>query len=127
MFPRSPWSTQHRTGYKTWRFYLKASFPNTELIPNGRAYHGTQIPLVRGTYPAEGATPQEIALSKYMQDAWARFAKNPKQGPGWNRLGTNGGADLGELGANGGTGVTVIPEEKIDVQCHLYKTFLEGL
>lgn len=99
-------------GYKTWRFCLKAYFPNTELIPNGRAYHGTQVPLVRGSYPAEGATPQEIALSKYMQGAWADFSKNPKRGPGWESLGLAGGADLGVLGANGSIGVTTTPERR---------------
>lgn len=113
---------------KAWRFHLKAYFPNSQLLnPNGRAYHGTQVPLVRGTYNPVGATTQEVALSKYMQKAWADFAKDPYAGPGWSMIGTNGGVDLGVLGANGSIGVTVIPEEEVDTNCRKYDEFFSQL
>jgi carboxylesterase 2 len=45
-----------------------------------------------------GATADQISLSKYMQGAWAGFAKNPSGGPGWPKLGSALGVELGLLG-----------------------------
>jgi carboxylesterase type B len=80
-------------GFPTWRYYVNASIPNLNptaaLAALGlptlslEAYHSSEIPLVFGTYPTAGAMSQEIALSKYMQTAWANFAKDPYgEGPG---------------------------------------------
>jgi carboxylesterase type B len=46
-------------------------------------YHSSEIPLVFGTYPRVNDTKEEIQLSRFMQHAWACFAKNPTAGPGW--------------------------------------------
>ena len=108
-------------GYPTWRYYFNASFPNTQGFPSGGVYHSSEIRLVFGTYAAPGTTAQEYALSQFMQGSWARFAKNPTLGPGWNRLGTFDGYDVGALGANGSSGVTVIPQAEVDARCELYK------
>lgn len=48
---------------------------------NVGVYHGSEVPLVFGTYPRVNATGFEISLSKYMQTAWVTFAKNPIEGP----------------------------------------------
>ena len=103
-----------------------------------------------GTYSKINTTTQEYALSNSMQTAWARFAKNPAGGPGWNQVGTgaagtvlvgastleeggvymstNGSAvagawDLGLWGNNGnamGGGITVIDQYEVDYRCGLY-------
>ena len=65
--------------FPSWRYYFNASFPNIDptaavdalglINLNLEAYHLSEVPLVFGTYPTEGATAQEIALSKFMQTA----------------------------------------------------------
>jgi carboxylesterase type B len=107
-------------GYPTWRYLFNASFPNTQAIPNLAAYHSSEIPIVFGTYPQTDVTAQESALSQYMRGAWARFAKNPVAGPGWNAIGTFAGTDLGVLGTNGTSGVTVIKESDVDGRCEIF-------
>ena len=67
------------------------------------------------------STAHEVALSQFMQGAWANFAKNPYRGPGWNALGTFAGVDLGLLGNDGGSGVTVVdPSEEADKRCGVW-------
>lgn len=86
-----------------------------------------------------------------MRGAWARFARNPSGGPGWNALGTgragsvllgaySQGVDglyydnssdvttgdwnlgvLGDVGKVRGGGVTVLPQSQLDFRCGLYK------
>jgi hypothetical protein len=46
------------------------------------------IPYHEPVRLCDAVTPTQIALSKYMQGAWAGFAKNPSAGPGWPRLGS---------------------------------------
>lgn len=92
-----------------------------------------------------------------MQGAWARFAKNPLAGPGWNAIGTgqagsvlngaygqavgglyydNSGnvtsgewdlAVLGDVGAVKGGGVTVLPQSQFDYRCSLYKPIYQAI
>lgn len=86
-----------------WRYQYSGYFPNLQPFPNARAYHSSEIPLVYGTYPLDNqfgqVTQDEIELSKYMQGAWSSFAKNPSGGPGWPKLGSNNGVELGQLGS----------------------------
>ncbi|KAI4156216.1 MAG: hypothetical protein LQ340_000439 [Diploschistes diacapsis] len=110
--------------YDVWRYYFNATFPNTQVFPQAGVYHASEIPEVFGTYPTAGTTEQEIALSEFMQTAWASFAKNPSQGPGWPKLMSNGGVELGVLGANGSNGVTVAPLSVVDTICQLYTAIL---
>ncbi|KAG5989534.1 hypothetical protein E4U43_004482 [Claviceps pusilla] len=72
-----------RAGIKTWRYYFNASFPNTQIFEGSGAWHSSEIGLIFGTYPREGATPFQADLSWTMQTAWADFVKDPKGGPGW--------------------------------------------
>ena len=121
-------------GFPTWRYYFNASIPNINptaaLVALGlptlnlEAYHSSEIPLVFGTYPTAGATAQEVALSKYMQTAWANFAKDPSgKGPGWPSYGSSKGVNavgLADLGADGSIGSMMIPEYDVDFRCPLY-------
>lgn len=94
-------------GIPTWQYYYNASFSNTQPVPGIQAlgvYHSSEISLVFGTYTQTNVTTQQYALSKTIQGAWARFAKNPAGGPGWNPVGT-GSAGL-VLGASRGIGPT---------------------
>ena len=110
-------------GYPTWRYYFNASFPDTQLFPLGGVLHSSEVRIVFNTYTYStiAITAQEYALSQYMQGAWAHFAKNPALGPGWNKLGTFNGLDLGALGTDGSSGVTLIPQAEVDARCELYK------
>jgi carboxylesterase 2 len=87
-----------------WRYQYDAAFPNLQLFPNAGAWHSSEIPSVFGTYLVTSsfgpATPDQIKLSKYMQGAWAGFAKNPSGGPGWPKLGSAAGVELAALGGN---------------------------
>lgn len=126
-------------GVPTWRYYFNASFPNTQGFPGAGVYHSSEIGLVFQTYPGgpvnnltagpTGITPtdvpataQEYALGRYMGAAWAAFAKDPAGGPGWNMLGTFAAdGDLGALGTNGTSGVTVIQQASVDGACPLIR------
>lgn len=108
------------SGNKVWRYYYNASFPNLEPFPMAGSYHSSEIPLVFGTYPLVNATEQQMQLSKYLQSTWAAFAKNPEQGPGWSRQGTNEDLDLGEIGGRNENGQTTIDSREVDWVCGLY-------
>lgn len=108
-------------GIPTWRYFFNASFPNTQSYPGLGVFHSSEISIVFGTYPTVNVTAQEYALSKFMQGAWANFAKNPTGGPGWNALGTfPADGDLGDLGPAGSSGVTIIPQYPLDARCGLF-------
>ena len=121
-------------GFPTWRYYYNASIPNINPtaalaalgLPtlNLEAFHSSEIALVFGTYPTTGETAQEVALSKYMQTAWANFAKDPSgKGPGWPSYGSSKGVNavgLADLGADGSVGSVMIPEYDVDFRCPLY-------
>ncbi|MCJ1381234.1 hypothetical protein MMC17_004343 [Xylographa soralifera] len=115
------------SGYDVWRYYFNATFPNTQLFPDAGVYHSSEIPLVFGTYPTAGATAQEVALSKYMQTAWANFAKNPAGGPGWPRLGSYLDVDLGNLGPDGLFGEVTVQQIVVDYICPLYAPVIAAM
>lgn len=146
-----------RIGIPVWRYYFNASFSNTQAYPQLGAFHSSEIPLIFKTYPKPNTTTQEYALSSFMSGAWARFAKNPLAGPGWNPVGTGqagsvlsgaydqvidgiyygdsgnataGSWDLGVLGDVGGLrsgGVTVLPQSQIDYRCSLFKPIYQAI
>lgn len=156
--PQALWANATASiGIPTWRYYFNASFANTQALPNLGAYHSSEIPLVFGTYPRANTTTQEYALAEFLQTTWARFAKNPLAGPGWNALGTGsaglvlqgpsrqtlGGvlrdshaalvqgdwnlAVLGDVGHEKTSGATVLPSAGLDARCDLYKPLYEAV
>ena len=131
-------------GVPVWRYLFNASFPNTQLGPDMMAYHGSDIPIVFGTYPGGPVnaltsaplgrqrtnippTAQENSLSWSMQTAWTSFAKCPDCGPGWNMLGTFSGRDVADFGAHGSSGMRLVEQRELDAKCHLYAPYYLAL
>lgn len=77
-------------GIDAYRYIYNASFANTQPlgIYEG-AWHSSEIPEVFQTYNRTKATTQQVALSRYMNTAWANFAKDPCKQPAhdWPALG----------------------------------------
>lgn len=113
-----------------WRYFYNASYPNTELFPGSGAYHSAEIKPIFGTEPKNGATPFQIETSHVMQTAWADFAKNPDQGPGWDKTNMvqilGGGAVPGESDAGRSPSMTV-PSKTVDTHCPAYKPIYDAL
>ncbi|KAK1640442.1 Alpha/Beta hydrolase protein [Colletotrichum phormii] len=115
-----------QSGVPTWRYLFNStSFPPTPGGILSRPVHGSEIGFVFGNLPPPPATPdQALALSKFMQTAWANFAKNPTNGPGvpaWTQFsGMPGSMDLGNLGGVLGDGVSMIDSKVVDSRCNLF-------
>jgi len=113
-------NTAVANGYTdVWRYYYNASFPNVMPFPDAGVFHSSEIPEVFGTYNRTGASAQQIALSAYMQSAWADFAKNPSQGPGWPKWESTV-KDLGDIGGDGTDGEFDIDPATVDGRCAIY-------
>ncbi|KAF3047840.1 hypothetical protein E8E11_000997 [Didymella keratinophila] len=118
-------------GYTTYRYRYDASFPTTSIFANSGAYHTSEIPEVFGTYPVSKefgtVTTQQIDLSAFMQKTWAGFAKNPAGGVGWPNVGSALGKELGLLGSNGSSGLTVVDTLVADYPCPVYAPIGDAL
>ncbi|KIX01546.1 uncharacterized protein Z518_09272 [Rhinocladiella mackenziei CBS 650.93] len=110
-------------GFSTWRYYYNATFPNVNLtgLPDAGVFHSSEISIVFGTYSRTNATEDERALSQYMQNVWATFAKNPQGGPGWESV-----PGVAALGSNGVL-KTMTTAGKLDTRCPLYRDAYEAV
>lgn len=115
--------------YTSYRYRYDAVFPSISTFSNAGAYHTSEIPSVFGSYSLSNqfgnATEQQIALSAFMQKTWADFAKNPDAGPGWPKV-SSPENELGVLGKNRSSGVTVMSNLEADYPCGLYSD-IEGM
>ncbi|PVI01918.1 alpha/beta-hydrolase [Periconia macrospinosa] len=122
----------------TWRYFYNATFPSTSNpnYPTLDVYHGSEIPLVFTTYPLSyspkvAATLQQNVLSTLMRGAWARFAKDPISGPGWNKVGSGqeffGGEKDEDVAVLGEMGVRVERRGIIDERCGVWERVLRGV
>ncbi|KAH5352965.1 hypothetical protein HBI29_158760 [Parastagonospora nodorum] len=67
-----------------WRARYFGEWSNLNPFPWLRAYHSSDIPMVFGTSDLLAPnTPTEAETSKYMQSAWATFARDPEHGLRW--------------------------------------------
>ncbi|KAH7132542.1 Carboxylesterase family-domain-containing protein [Dendryphion nanum] len=156
--PQALWANATAaTGTPTWRYYFNASFNNAQRAPGYElgVYHASEIQLVFRTYRPENVTTQQYVLSQFIQSAWAKFAKNPWGGPGWNRVGTGaegsilsgiydqtkGGvyrsanssllrgtfdlAVLGDVGNVKGSGATIVDSKTLDWRCGIWREVYE--
>ncbi|KAL9625262.1 MAG: hypothetical protein Q9160_000664 [Pyrenula sp. 1 TL-2023] len=121
--------TSQSAAIPTFRYYYNATFANLQTLPGVdlQAFHSSEIPLVFGNLPPN-STADEIALSGYMQTAWADFAKDPAAGPGWTQVDAAGAgkyiADIG--GVVGGTSYQLITEQEIDERCVLFQPIYDA-
>ncbi|KAF2672173.1 cholinesterase [Microthyrium microscopicum] len=115
-------------GIPTWRYYFNATFPNLQAFEAAGVFHSSENRLIFGTYgkgiteaSKRPSTPEEHIVSEIMQAAWARFAKDPFNGPGWTQYGNSPSqADIGNIGSES-SGVSVINHD-IDGRCVLYNS-----
>lgn len=93
-----------------YRFQYAGRFPNLNPLEWTGAYHGSDVPMIFGTYEVvKGlgkATQLQIETSRAMQDHVLRFVKDPYRGPqklGWKPLhaGAQRGGKVLRFGANG--------------------------
>ncbi|GIZ42503.1 hypothetical protein CKM354_000576900 [Cercospora kikuchii] len=112
-----------------WRYIFNATFANTSPPPglDLGVFHSSELPLVFSNYNKTTATGQQYALSNYMRGAWAQFAKDPENGPGWGPVGSYNGADLGLLGLDGSSGVTVVTPGSVDARCVIFEPIYQFL
>ncbi|KAF2639596.1 alpha/beta-hydrolase [Massarina eburnea CBS 473.64] len=117
-------------GIPSWRYLFNATFPNAQYngLVSG-AFHSSEVGIVFSTYSSVNMTAQEYFLSNYMRGTWARFAKDPEVGPGWNAVGT-GGAFLGgapdlDVGVISETGLTVARQSDVDQKCAIWAGVLK--
>ncbi|KAK7182507.1 hypothetical protein DPSP01_010666 [Paraphaeosphaeria sporulosa] len=80
-------------GVHVWRIRYFGQWPNLNPFNWLGAYHSADIPMVFGTSDLRGPdTELEKATSKYYQDAWIAFAKDPVNGLvkyGWPKYDPN--------------------------------------
>lgn len=78
-------------GLPVHRYFFNATFPNNVPYPEAGAFHTSEIPEVWGTFNTTGATGEQVQISKYMNTAWAAFAKNPYADPAsdWPQVGND--------------------------------------
>ena len=70
-------------GVPTWRYRYFGDWPNLQLYPGSRAYHGSDLTMVFGTAKDVSGIPNTAAeneVSRYMMKAWAAFARDPEKG-----------------------------------------------
>ncbi len=111
---------------------LLAVFPSISLQPELRAFHGSEIPIIFGTYNQSPIAPTavQVSFSKFMQSAWVGFARNPKQGLinlGWPKYNPNT-ASIAQLGnpANA-TGSVLTTPHLMDIFCQNTTFFVNAL
>jgi len=86
--------------------------------------HASEIQYVFGNLrtSVEPSRPEEVLLSRNMQAAWVRFAKNPIGGPGWGRVEGLPSRSLGEFTQNGSLIAT--SPASADRNCGLFEPLL---
>ena len=97
-------------------------FPELSLRPDLRAFHGSEIPIIFGTYNQSpiAPTPTEVSFARFLQSAWVAFARDPKQGLidlGWPKYDPNT-ASLVQLGNSANaTGTVFTTPDSLDILC----------
>lgn len=111
-------------GVPVWRARYFGVWPNVNPLPWLGAYHSSDLPMVFGTSDLRGPdTEAEKETSRYMQSAWAAFARDPVNGLtaeefAWPTYGRSEKKTLIELGTNGSTSQAVfVAGNKFDGAC----------
>ncbi|KAK7216511.1 hypothetical protein V2G26_004514 [Clonostachys chloroleuca] len=92
-------------GGKTFQYMYGGNFSDISPRPWLGAFHGSELPLVFGTYGTEGpATDLEKETSQRMQDLFLAFMSNPNKGLvdlGWPEISGTTDYDILKLGTDG--------------------------
>ncbi|KAF2828752.1 alpha/beta-hydrolase [Ophiobolus disseminans] len=100
-----------------WRARYFGEWPNLNPFPWLHAYHSSDIPMVFGTSDLLGPNTQiEADTSKYIQSAWAAFARDPEKGLKWPMYDPNG-ETLVKLGFGNNTGPVLGRGDEFDGLC----------
>lgn len=93
-------------GVPVWRTRYHGEWPNLNPFSWLGAYHGSDDPMIFGTSDLFGAdTPGQAEVSKYYEEAWTAFARDPVGGLavyGWPRYDPDS-RTLVQLGLSGST------------------------
>lgn len=115
-------------GVSAWRYRYMPAWDNTALTPTTGAYHSGEIPSALGMNALRpnvtADTDEEAALTKFMVDAWAEFAKNPVAGLSKLKLPQYdpAGNTLIRLSHQNLSALTPGPSTQYDGPCALYIT-----
>ncbi|KAI0278329.1 Alpha/Beta hydrolase protein [Russula aff. rugulosa BPL654] len=60
-----------------YRYTYGAMFADLQPFPDLGVWHGSELPILFGTFNKSTASPAEVELSKSFQTAFANFVKNP--------------------------------------------------
>ena len=103
-----------------WRTRYFGTFPNLNPLPWLGAFHSSDIPMIFGTSDLRGPdTEAEAETSKYYQNAWAAFARDPEHGLdafGWPQYDPDS-ESLIKLGFEGHTEAVISQGNEFDGQC----------
>lgn len=114
-------------GLPIWRYRWFGNFPNTRLFtdPDSGAWHFSELPFIFNTLPSGPGIPPdtdaEISIRKYIQGAWATFAKSPWSGltsyeGGWPQY-TPFEPSLIRIAYDNVTGTNVALSSQYDIVC----------
>lgn len=116
-------------GVPTWRYRYTGDYENLRLYdswgeyPGSGAYHGAELSELFGTaqnVSGEASSAEQERFSRYMQGAWAAFARDPWRGltgeygwPGYDASGES----LVKLAPSGGALTELVDPEVYDGRC----------
>ena len=105
-----------------YRYEYLGDWPNLRLYTGSRAYHTSETSVVFGTMEELSGDPNtelEVKVSRYMQHAWAMFARDPLHGLqslGWPRYDPNENT-LIQLGNGEEVAASYVSPSKYDSIC----------
>ncbi|KAI8219028.1 hypothetical protein K4K54_009843, partial [Colletotrichum sp. SAR 10_86] len=116
----------------TWRYYFNTTILN--MVPENLGFlgvfHGSDLFLLLSIPGRSNYTPQQFAVYEYLRDAFARFVKEPTNGPGWAAVGSDAAPlDVVVLGDVGNDKAVVTPYNStlLDARCALYYPILQAV
>jgi cholinesterase len=121
-----------QVGVQTYRYYYNASFPNSQIFDDAGVYHRSEVGMVLGSYSLTNDTVWQQALSRYLGNTWAHFAKNKFKAwaPGPNAMAVFGGGVRAEDGTRA-SGSYIVPLnrtaiDELDRRCSMYQSFYDA-
>jgi len=120
-----------------YRYSYGAVFSDLQPFPDLGAWHGSELPILFGTYNTSTASTTEVELSQTFQTALANFAKNPVDvlpAPSWppyepGRLGVARNPTLAKIAYEGKVDpddfIQLVQPFSTDAPCFVWDHFLD--